>query len=57
MEYDYDQFLEKKCQLLLLLNNMDEIIEIRDALILRVDALRREQRMSQINNAYECMNT
>lgn len=44
LEHEYDEFLEKKCQILLLLNVIDEVFEIRDTLIIRVNALRRQQR-------------
>lgn len=44
LEYEYDEFLEKKCQILQLLNVIDEVFEIRDTLILRVNALRRKER-------------
>ena len=44
LEHEYDEFLEKKCQILLLLNVIDEVFEIRDTLIIRVNSLRRQQR-------------
>ncbi len=48
-EYEYDDFLEKKFQILMLLNNIDEVFEIRDTLILRINALRRQQMIRQIS--------
>jgi hypothetical protein len=44
LEHEYDEFLEKKCQILLLLNVIEEVFEIRDTLIMRVNALRRKER-------------
>ena len=46
LEYEYDEFLEKKIQILLLLNVIEEVLEIRDTLITRVNYLRRKQRHS-----------
>jgi hypothetical protein len=43
LEREYDEFLEKKCQILQLLNVIDEVFEIRDTLVMRVNALRRQQ--------------
>lgn len=52
LEHEYDEFLEKKCQILLLLNVIEEVFEIRDTLIMRVNALRRKerQRMMRFEN-------
>lgn len=44
LEYEYDEFLEKRCQILQLLNVIDEVFEIRDSLIIRINALERERR-------------
>lgn len=43
LEYEYDEFLEKKCQILLLLNVIDDVFEIRDSLIMRINSLDRER--------------
>ena len=43
-EKQYDEFLEKKWQLLLLLNQVEEILEIRDAIVIRIIVLEREQK-------------
>jgi hypothetical protein len=48
LEYEYDTFLEKKCQILQLLNVIDEVFEIRDMLIIRVNSLRRKERQRVI---------
>lgn len=50
LEHAYDKFLEKKCQILLLLNAIDEIFEIRDALIMRINCLERENRLREMRN-------
>lgn len=49
LEYDYDEFLEKKCQILLLLNVIDEVFKIRDSLIMRINFLERERRNRQLS--------
>ena len=41
-EGEYDYFLETKCQILLLLRVIDEVFEIRDELVLRLNTLERE---------------
>lgn len=53
-EYEYEEFLEKKCQILLLLNVIDEVFEIRDALIMRINSLQRERcrRLMKNNGDY-----
>jgi hypothetical protein len=43
-EKQYDAFLEKKWQVLLLLNQVEEILEIRDAIVIRIIVLEREQK-------------
>ena len=52
LELDYDDFLEKKYHILMLLNVIEEIFEIRDTIILRVNALRRKERQRQKNIDY-----
>lgn len=42
LEYQYDEFLEKKFQILQLLNVIDEVFDIRDALIMRINILERQ---------------
>ena len=53
-EYEYEEFLEKKCQILLLLNVIDEVFEIRDALIMRINSLQRDKcrRQMKYNGDY-----
>ena len=50
LEYQYDEFLEKKCQILLLLNVIDEVFEIRDSLIMRINTLEREYRNRKLRS-------
>lgn len=52
LEHEYDEFLEKKCQILMLLNFIDDIFDIRDALIIRCSALKRKesQRIMSLND-------
>ena len=52
LEYEYDEFLEKKCQILLLLNIIDEVFEIRDSLIMRINNLERYNRHRRIRDEY-----
>lgn len=47
LEYQYDEFLEKKCQILQLLNVIDEVFDIRDTLIMRINTLERQRRYHQ----------
>lgn len=42
LEYQYDMFLEKKCQILQLLNVIDEVLDIRDIISMRINALERQ---------------
>lgn len=48
IENDYDAFLDKKCQILMLLNVIDEVFEIRDQLLLRINALKRQHAQIEI---------
>lgn len=47
LETQYDEFLEKKCQILQLLNVIDEVFDIRDSLIMRINVLERQRRYHQ----------
>ena len=44
LEKKYDEFLEKYCQLLLLYNIIDEYLEIRDALSIKLCDIERKNR-------------
>lgn len=44
LEKKYDDFLEEKSQILLLLNLIDEVFEIRDIITLRINKLEREEK-------------
>ena len=48
-EKQYDEFIDKKWQILLLLNKVEEILEIRDLIILRIVVLERKQRNKYFN--------
>ena len=52
MENKYGEFLEKKCQILMLLDVIDEIIEIREALIMRIRLLEYNQRKREMIYGY-----
>jgi hypothetical protein len=43
-EKQYDEFLDTKWQVLLLLNQVEEILEIRDLIVIRIIVLEREQK-------------
>jgi hypothetical protein len=44
LEQKYDKFLEKYCQLLLLYNIIDDYLEIRDALSIKLCDIERRNR-------------
>jgi hypothetical protein len=48
-EKQYDEFIDKKWQILLLLNQVEEILEIRDLILLRIIVLERKQRNKYFN--------
>ena len=50
VEYDYDEFLEKKFQILILLNLIDEVFDIRDSLLMRINALEQIQRKKYVRH-------
>lgn len=43
-EKQYDEFLDKKWHVLLLLDQAEEILEIRDSIVFRIIILEREQK-------------
>lgn len=43
LEYQYDEILDKKEQILLLLNVMEEVLEMRDAIISNIHRLERKR--------------
>lgn len=47
LEYEYDNFLEKKCHILLLLNMIEDIFELRDAIVLQINNLKRQYQKYQ----------
>ena len=50
LEKKYDDFLDKNLQILMLYNVIEDYLEIRDALIVRISNLRRENNMSYYYN-------
>jgi hypothetical protein len=44
LEHDYDEFLEKRCQILMLLDIIDEVFDVREQLILRIHSLKKTER-------------
>ena len=52
MEHKYDVFLETKCQILMLLNVIDEVIEIREALLMRIRLLEYNRRKREMIYGY-----
>lgn len=53
LEYDYEQFLEKRCQILLLLNMMEQVFEIRDMISMRINVLEREYKIIEQKLEYK----
>jgi hypothetical protein len=53
LEKNYDEFLDKYIQLMLLYNNIDEYLETRDLITMRISQLKRMER-KQKNNV-ECI--
>lgn len=53
IEYQYDEFLNKKCQILLLLNLMEDVLEIRDIITRKINRLERETMLKKIRQEYE----
>jgi hypothetical protein len=52
MEHKYDVFLETKCQILMLLDVIDEVIEIREALLMRIRLLEYNRRKREMIYGY-----
>ena len=52
LEKNYDDFLDKNMQALMLYNIMETYLEIRDAITLRISKLRRERNLHFHNNKY-----
>ena len=50
LEKKYDDFLDKNLQILMLYNVIEDYLEIRDALIVRISNLRRENNLSYYYN-------
>lgn len=52
LERIYEEFLDKNMQLLLLYNVMEDYLDIRDALTLRISKLKRENNVRFYANRY-----
>ncbi len=52
MEHKYGVFLETKCQILMLLDVIDEVIEIREALLMRIRLLEYNRRKREMIYGY-----
>ena len=48
LEYKYDKFIEKNQHLLMLYNLIEDILEIRDAILLQIGRLKRKERFNEI---------
>ena len=53
LEKNYDEFLDKYIQLMLLYNNIDEYLETRDLITMRISQLERMEKRKQKNG--ECI--
>ena len=52
LEKTYDEFLEKKCQLLLLYDIIDEYLEIRDKITIKILKMDREEMVKRLRTEY-----
>ena len=54
LECEYEHFMEKRYQILLLLNMMEQVFEIRDLITMRINLLERHNKMKcyEITNEY-----
>ena len=57
IETEYDEFLEKRCQILMLLNIIDEVFEVRDQLISRISCLKKQARKQYMRENYRHLTT
>lgn len=52
IEFEYDEFLNKKSQILLLLNLMEEVLEMRDIITYKINRLTRETGLKKMKQEY-----
>lgn len=52
LEKKYDDFLDKNIQILMLYNVIEDYLEIRDALTIRISKLKRENKMKFCSDRY-----
>jgi hypothetical protein len=48
LELKYDNFIEKNMHLLMLYNLIDDVLDIRDAIILQIGRIKRKERFNEI---------
>jgi hypothetical protein len=48
LESKYDKFIEKNMHLLMLYNLIDDVLDIRDAIILQIGRIKRKERFNEI---------
>ena len=48
LESKYDKFIEKNLHLLMLYNLIDDVLDIRDAIILQIGRIKRKERFNEI---------
>ena len=48
LELKYDKFIEKNMHLLMLYNLIDDVLDIRDAIILQIGRIKRKERFNEI---------
>jgi hypothetical protein len=53
LEYQYDTFLETNLQLLELHNIIDELFNIRDAILIKLNRIKREEQIKKFNEGLE----
>jgi hypothetical protein len=53
LEYQYDTFLETNLQLLELHNIIDELFNIRDAILIKLNRIKREEQIRKFNEGLE----
>jgi hypothetical protein len=57
LERDYDEFLEKRCQILMLLGIIDEVFDVREQLILRILSLKKTERYRNMKEQHRHLTT
>lgn len=55
LEIQYDQYLENYCQLFMLYDNIDEVIDIRNYITFRIGKLTRDKIKSETREKYRLL--